>query len=57
MRGGLNAADPVLALGFPDPGPATRLTTLLDEAADADLPRLLGLARMNLVTDRRSPEA
>ncbi|GAB2993941.1 SchA/CurD-like domain-containing protein [Streptomyces pseudoechinosporeus] len=63
VLGGLDAADPVLALGLPDSGPAAELTTLVDKAvgadagADASLIRLLGLARMELVTDRRSPEA
>ncbi|NGO48548.1 SchA/CurD-like domain-containing protein [Streptomyces ureilyticus] len=56
VLGGLEAADPVLALGLPDPGPAAELTTLVDKAVDTDLNRLIGLARMDLVTDRRSPE-
>jgi hypothetical protein len=56
VLGGLEAADPVLALGLPDPGPAAELTTLVDKGVDTDLSRLIGLARMDLVTDRRSPE-
>jgi hypothetical protein len=59
VRGGLDA-DPVLTLGLPDPAQAAELTTLLDGAAlkSGDLPRFLMLARMELITDRRSsPDA
>ncbi|MEU5098268.1 SchA/CurD-like domain-containing protein [Streptomyces sp. NPDC020996] len=54
VRGGLDAADPALVLGIPDPGPLAELTTL---PCDGDLTRVLKLARMQLVTDRRSAEA
>jgi heme-degrading monooxygenase HmoA len=62
--GGLDAADPVQALGLADPGQVAELTTLQD-AVDADasatkdarLTRFLERARMDLVTDRRSPDA
>jgi heme-degrading monooxygenase HmoA len=65
VRGGLDAADPVLALALPDPRQVAELTTFVGGAAGADtsapkdgeLARFLGLARMNLVTDRRSPDA
>ncbi|MER5225370.1 SchA/CurD-like domain-containing protein [Streptomyces flaveus] len=62
VLGGLDAADPALALGLPDTGPVAELTTLLDDVgtnagADTPLTRLLGLVRMEFVTDRRSPEA
>lgn len=65
VRGGLEAADPVQALGLADPGQVAELTTLLDDAAEAGasaskdgrLARFLELARMDLVTDRRSPDA
>ncbi|MGV9344085.1 SchA/CurD-like domain-containing protein [Streptomyces spiralis] len=60
VRGGLDA-DPAAALGLPDAAQVAELTTLLDEGAakkDGDLSRLLTLARMDLITDRRSaPEA
>ncbi|MFI1165955.1 SchA/CurD-like domain-containing protein [Streptomyces sp. NPDC020801] len=60
VRGGLDA-DPVVALGLADAAQAAELTTLLDEGAakkDGDLARLLTLARMDLITDRRSaPDA
>jgi hypothetical protein len=64
VRGGLDAADPVQALGLADPGQVAELTTLQD-AVDADasatkdarLARFLERARMDLVTDRRSPDA
>lgn len=66
VRGGLDA-DPVLALGLPDPEQAAELTTLLDGAAvgadgsalkSDDLAHFLTLARMELITDRRSsPDA
>lgn len=65
VRGGLDA-DPVLTLGLPDSAQAAELTTLLDGAAvgadgpalkSGDLARFLTLARMDLVTDRRSPQA
>ncbi|MFE9440079.1 SchA/CurD-like domain-containing protein [Streptomyces sp. NPDC006602] len=65
VRGGLDAGDPVLFLGLPDPGQVAELTTFLDGAAgadtsapnDGDLRHFLKLARMELVTDRRSPDA
>jgi heme-degrading monooxygenase HmoA len=65
VRGGLDAGDPVLFLGLPDPGQAAELTTFLEGTAgagtsapdDADLRHFLELARMELVTDRRSPDA
>ncbi|MFF9124583.1 SchA/CurD-like domain-containing protein [Streptomyces sp. NPDC014889] len=54
-------ADPAGALGLTDPAKVSELTTLLDEGAapkDGDLARLLTLARMDLVTDRRAaPDA
>ncbi|MFF4014749.1 SchA/CurD-like domain-containing protein [Streptomyces sp. NPDC001843] len=57
MRGALEAADPVVALGLPDPSQAAELTTLLDAGArSGDPARLLESARMALITDRRSPE-
>ncbi|MFD1660418.1 SchA/CurD-like domain-containing protein [Streptomyces caeni] len=65
IRGGLEA-DPALSLGLPDPGQVAELTTLLDGRAvgadgsalkHGDLARFLALARMDLITDRRSPEA
>ncbi|MFI5683188.1 SchA/CurD-like domain-containing protein [Streptomyces sp. NPDC051636] len=58
VRGSLEAADPVLALGLPDPAKASELTSLLDAGAKSGDPaRLLESARMKLITDRRSPEA
>ncbi|WP_109000728.1 SchA/CurD-like domain-containing protein [Streptomyces rishiriensis] len=65
VRGGLDAADPVQALGLADPDQMAELTTLEDvpgssdrsAAKDVRLARFLELARMDLVTDRRSPEA
>ncbi|MBN0043451.1 antibiotic biosynthesis monooxygenase [Streptomyces actuosus] len=63
VRGGLNAAGPAPALGPLDPAQAAELTTLLDDAGpsaaqDGDITRrLLDLARMTPVTDRRSPDA
>lgn len=62
VRGGLDAGDLALPLGIAEPGRATELAELLDasDAAaleDGDLPRFLKLARMALVTDRRSPDA
>ncbi|MGW0084253.1 SchA/CurD-like domain-containing protein [Streptomyces sp. NPDC003393] len=60
VRGGLDS-DPATALGLSDAAQVAELTTLLDEGAekkDGDLARLLTLARMDLITDRRSaPEA
>ncbi|MFJ3825632.1 SchA/CurD-like domain-containing protein [Streptomyces nodosus] len=66
VRGDLDA-DPVLSLGLPDPAQAAELTTLLDGAAvgadgaalkGGDLAHFLTLARMALITDRRSsPDA
>jgi heme-degrading monooxygenase HmoA len=49
--------EPAVALGLSDPAQVAELTTLLDEDAakkDGDLARLASLARMDLVTDRRS---
>jgi len=65
VRGGLDAGDPELLLGLPDPELVAGLTTFLDGATgasasapnDGDLKRFLKLARMELVTDRRSPDA
>ncbi|GGR01082.1 MULTISPECIES: SchA/CurD-like domain-containing protein [Streptomyces] len=63
VRGGLEAADPGQALGLSDPGQVAELTTLEDDAAgasaskDGRLARFLERARMDLVTDRRSPDA
>jgi heme-degrading monooxygenase HmoA len=64
VRGGLDAADPVLSLGLSDPGRAAELTAFPGGAGaknstpqDGDLARFLELARMDLITDRRSPEA
>jgi heme-degrading monooxygenase HmoA len=63
VRGGLEAAGPAVALGLSDAAQMSELTTLLelDEGAagkDGDLARLLSLARMELITDRRSaPDA
>ncbi|MFH8221422.1 SchA/CurD-like domain-containing protein [Streptomyces sp. NPDC018057] len=60
VRAGLDV-DPAAALGLTDAAQVSELTTLLDEGAakkDGDLARLLALARMDLVTDRRSaPDA
>ncbi|MED7828467.1 TcmI family type II polyketide cyclase, partial [Streptomyces chiangmaiensis] len=58
VRGGLDA-DPVLTLGLPDPRQAAELTTILDGAAlkSGDLQHFLMLARMTLITDRRSSPA
>ncbi|MFF1549288.1 SchA/CurD-like domain-containing protein [Streptomyces sp. NPDC058291] len=65
VRGGLDAADPVQVLGLADPAQVAELTTLQGDAGasgrsaakDVGLERFLQLARMELVTDRRSPEA
>jgi heme-degrading monooxygenase HmoA len=65
VRGGLDAGDPVLSLGLPDASKVAELTTLSGGAAgargsapkDGDLSRVLGLARMQLVTDRHSSRA
>ncbi|GAA2294300.1 SchA/CurD-like domain-containing protein [Streptomyces hawaiiensis] len=64
VRDGLEAADPVQILGLTDPAQVAELTTLLDEAGtdataskDGGMARLLDIARMDLVTDRRSPDA
>jgi hypothetical protein len=65
VHGGLDSADPGQILGLSDSGQVAELTTLLDDTADMDvvaskdgsLARLLELARMDLVTDRRSPDA
>ncbi|MFE9449899.1 SchA/CurD-like domain-containing protein [Streptomyces sp. NPDC006739] len=64
VRGGLDAGAPELLLGLTDAAQAAELTTGLDGSAAGagaakagDLARFLAHARMNLVTDRRSPEA
>lgn len=60
VRGGLDAANPALILGLADPAQMAQLTTLSADASapkDAELERLVRLARMELVTDRRSLEA
>ncbi|WP_037679596.1 SchA/CurD-like domain-containing protein [Streptomyces griseus] len=61
VRGGLDAADPLLALGLPEPGragePAELLDTDVSALQDGDFARFLELTRMELVTDRRSPDA
>jgi heme-degrading monooxygenase HmoA len=64
VRGGLDTGDPALLLGIRDSSEAAELTTFLDgtagadtSAQDGDIRRLLKLARMELVTDRRSPDA
>jgi heme-degrading monooxygenase HmoA len=64
VRDGLEAADPVQILGLADPAQVAELTTLLDDAGtdataskDGGMARLLERARMDLVTDRRSPDA
>ncbi|PZG84151.1 TcmI family type II polyketide cyclase [Streptomyces sp. NTH33] len=61
VRGGLEAVDPAVALGLADSAQVSELTTLLDEGAagkGGDLARLLSLARMERITDRRSaPDA
>ena len=65
VLGDLDGGDPCLSFGLSDAAQAAELTTLLDGAAgkgaaapeDGDLTGLLKLARMRLVTDRRSPEA
>ncbi|MEV5439844.1 SchA/CurD-like domain-containing protein [Streptomyces sp. NPDC052682] len=56
VRGDLTA-DPARVLGLPGTGQAAELTTLLDGHAggDADLRRVLDLARMEPLTDRRAP--
>jgi hypothetical protein len=65
VRGGLDA-DPGPVLGLTDPDQAAEVTELLDAGAlgadasvlqDGSPARLLTLARMELVTDRRSPDA
>ncbi|MEG3631154.1 SchA/CurD-like domain-containing protein [Streptomyces poriticola] len=62
-------ADPVLSLGLQDPRQVTELTSLLDvdalgvdeadraRSGNGDITHLLGLADMDLITDRRSPDA
>jgi heme-degrading monooxygenase HmoA len=65
VRGGLDAADPAPTLGLTDLGQAAELTTLLDGELGTDasasgtdsMARFLDFARMDLVTDRRSPSA
>ncbi|MFJ3493596.1 SchA/CurD-like domain-containing protein [Streptomyces sp. NPDC086091] len=65
VRGGI-AIDPDTVLGLTDPARSAELTGLLDGNAftadpdalrDGSAPRLLDLARMDLVTDRRAPDA
>ena len=64
-RGGLDATDPALSLGLSDPARAAEFAEFLDDSPSAgapapkkgDPPRLRGLVRMDLVTDRRSPDA
>ncbi|MEV5006525.1 MULTISPECIES: SchA/CurD-like domain-containing protein [unclassified Streptomyces] len=60
IHGGLDA-DPAAALGVADAAKVSELATLLDAGAakkDGDLASLLTLARMDLITDRRSaPDA
>ncbi|MFJ4536818.1 SchA/CurD-like domain-containing protein [Streptomyces tibetensis] len=64
VRDGIEAADPVHILGLTDSAQVAELTTLLDDAGtdttaskDGGMARLLDIARMDLVTDRRSPDA
>ncbi|RPF31459.1 SchA/CurD-like domain-containing protein [Streptomyces sp. TLI_185] len=60
VRGGLAAADPALALGLQDPGQLAELTTFRIDASaprHGEFARCIERARMDLVTDRRSPEA
>ncbi|CAL9342674.1 SchA/CurD-like domain-containing protein [Streptomyces sp. enrichment culture] len=63
LRGDLHAGDPATTLGLPDRDRAAELTTLLDGFTDAGSPaggglvRALEAARMELVTDRRAPDA
>ncbi|MFG3103505.1 SchA/CurD-like domain-containing protein [Streptomyces sp. NPDC048182] len=58
VRGDLAAADPAVSLGLPDAAAAGELTTLLeDRAGTGDLAEALANARMDLVTDRRAPDA
>ncbi|PPS70970.1 MULTISPECIES: SchA/CurD-like domain-containing protein [Streptomyces] len=64
VRDGVEAADPVQILGLTDSEQVAELTTLLDDAGtdataskDGGMARLLDIARMDLVTDRRSPDA
>ncbi|MET7437998.1 SchA/CurD-like domain-containing protein [Streptomyces sp. NPDC004082] len=64
VRGGLEAAGPAQVLGLSRPEQVSELTTLLDttdaaapSSADDLLRGAVELARMDLVTDRRSPDA
>ncbi len=62
VRGDLLDGDPAVFLGLPDPGRVAELTTLLDgtdaaDPAEGGLARALEGARMDLVTDRRAPDA
>jgi heme-degrading monooxygenase HmoA len=65
VRGDLHDGDPAVALGLPDIGQVAELTTLLEGSAGADtsgaaggeLARALEGALMELVTDRRAPDA
>jgi heme-degrading monooxygenase HmoA len=65
VRGGLDT-DPGRVLGLTDPGQAAELTALLDgdvlgadgsALSDGAPARLLSVSRMELVTDRRAPDA
>ncbi|MFF4904655.1 SchA/CurD-like domain-containing protein [Streptomyces sp. NPDC001260] len=53
VRGALDTAVPAPFLGLAEPGQVAELTTF----PDADPTRVLEAARMDLVTDRRSPDA
>ncbi|MGW0709056.1 SchA/CurD-like domain-containing protein [Streptomyces sp. NPDC002643] len=53
LRGAFDSAAPVPLLGLADPGQVAELTTF----QDGDPTRVLRAARMDLVTDRRSPDA
>ncbi|MEU1576939.1 SchA/CurD-like domain-containing protein [Streptomyces collinus] len=65
VHGSIEEAGPGHILGLSDSAQVNELTTLLDDVADMDvapskdgsLARLLERARMDLVTDRRSPDA
>lgn len=57
VRGGVDPTDPALSLGAADSARAAELVELLDGSAGASAARHGGPARMDLVTDRRSPDA
>ncbi|MGW5763335.1 SchA/CurD-like domain-containing protein [Streptomyces tendae] len=63
VRGDLHEGDPAVTLGLPDAERVSELTSLLDGFTDAGSPtggglvRALEGARMELVTDRRAPDA